>query len=50
MELLFGQALLFEVMEDMLKALFSKPSSCFFDAIAIGNTIKSNGCVFHNLS
>ena len=46
---IFGQALFFEIVENILKTLIGQPGSGFFDSIAVGNAVKGDAGVFHDV-
>ena len=48
-EFFFGQALFFEIVENILKTLFGQPGSGFFDGIAVGDAVNGDGGVFHDV-
>ncbi len=46
---IFGQALFFEVVENILKPLIGQPCTGFFDGIAVGDAVKGDAGVFHDV-
>ena len=46
---IFGYALFFEIVENILKTLIGQPGSGFFDSIAVGNAVEGDAGVFHDV-
>lgn len=46
-ECFFGQALFFEIVENILKTLIGQPGAGFFDGIAVGDAVEDDAGVIH---